>query len=91
MEVSRESDQRPAEWQWVTLVEQRKGRFMVCLPVTGSPIDRGILAAMKLDLKTKTSGLTLKAAIELGWLVEEWRSFQEKRAKPEGKQRKGRV
>lgn len=87
--VMRESDKRPAEWRFVTLTETRRGKFNVCLPYTYSRIDRGILKAMKVDPETKTEGLSLKAATELGWTVERWIRVQEGAAEPKGLRRKG--
>lgn len=84
----RESEKRPVEWRHVTLVEPKRGKFTVCLPYTYSSIDRGILRAMKLDPETKTAGLTLKQAVELGAQVEAWIRVQEG-SDPKGQKRKG--
>lgn len=89
MDMMKESEKRPAQWQHVTLTEPRKGKFTVCLPYTYSSIDRGILRAMKLDVETKTTGLTLKAATELGEQVEAWIRVQEGNADPKSRRRRG--
>lgn len=64
-------------WKWVEVVEQKRGRFALRLPITGSRVDQGVLRAMKLDPATKTEGLTRRQAEDLAAKVEAWRCVQE--------------
>lgn len=74
------SSKQPPGWRYVALVEQGR-KFGLRLPVTYSEFGPMALKAARLDSATKTSGLTLKAAMETGQLLEDWRNTQETRGK----------